>query len=227
MKKVLLILIAAVSLSATSCGYGGSVKTSEDSLAYALGVDVGISLMNNVDSTLNAELVCKGIMDVFAKNASMTETQTREFLQHYFTNVLPNKKATENEQSSNEMLSKASKQSGAKTTESGLIYVIETVGAEPKIAQGDTVTAHYILSDASGKVLQSSKDSGEPMTYTNIDGAMIAGFSEGVAMLGQGGVATLYLPFTIAYGEQGNGAIGPKQALKFEVEIVKVAKPTK
>ncbi len=226
MKKLILVVVAAISLSATSCGYGGgSVKTYEDSVAYVLGLDVGNSLWNNVDSTINVDMVCKGIVDFYAKKTSMTPEETQEFLRNYFTVIKPEKEAKKNEVASNEMLAKAAKLSGAQVSESGLIYIIEEVGNGDKVALGDTVTAHYVLSDASGKVLQSSKDSGQPMTYTNNEGAMIKGFAEGVSYLGQGGKATLYLPCEIAYGERGGGMIGPKQALKFEVEVVSVAKP--
>ncbi len=229
MKKSLFILGAVAAMSAVSCGqtYGGSVDTQEDSVAYALGVDVGSSLFSNVDSTLNYELVCQGIADAFAKDAAMTPDEVRSFLQNYFTVVKPAKQAEENDKASVEFLANAAKEEGAQVSESGLIYIIGDAGAEHKIATGDTVSLHYILSDANGKVLQSSKDNGQPMKYTSTPTAMIKGFTEGVAMLGEGGKATLYLPYDIAYGENGGGSIGPKQALKFEVEVVKVAEPAK
>lgn len=226
MKKVLLILVAAISLSTVSCGYGGSIKTDQDSLAYALGIDIGTSLWNNVDSTLNADLICAGIQDAFAKKTDkMTSEQAQEYIRHYFTEVMPKKKAEANEKLSQEFFDNAAKLSGVQKTQTGLMYVIENAGQGEKVALNDTITAHYVLSDASGKVLQSSKESGQPMTYTNTDGAMIKGFSEGVAMLSEGGKATLFIPYELAYGEQGNGMIGPKQALKFEVEVIKVVKP--
>lgn len=228
MKKSFLILAAALGLATTACNSssfgGGSVETIEDSVAYALGLDVAYSFSTNIDSTLDYNLICKGIADYFSGNSNLTPQQNQEFLQRYFTVVLPAKKATENEKASNEMLAAAAKLSGAQTSESGLIYIIETPGSEPKVQEGDEVTAHYILSDANGNVLQSSKDSGQPMVYVNKPGSMIAGFSEGVAMLGEGGKATLYVPYTLGYGEQGNQMIGPKQALKFEVEVVSVKK---
>lgn len=228
MKKVLLILVAAVGLTTTSCGYGGSMKTDQDSLAYALGVDIGSSLWNTIDSTMNPDLICKGIQDVFAKkldSTNMTAQQARDYIQYYFTEVMPKKKAEANDKVSKEFLAEAEK-SGVEKSASGLMYKIENAGAEAKVALGDTVTAHYVLSDATGKVLQSSKDSGQPMTYTNTEGSMIKGFAEGVAMLGEGGKVTLYIPYELGYGEQGGGMIGPKQALKFEVEVIKVVKPT-
>jgi peptidylprolyl isomerase len=41
-----------------------------------------------------------------------------------------------------------------------------------------------------------------------------------LSLLKEGEKATLYLPYQIAYGEQGNSVIPPKSTLIFEVEIV-------
>lgn len=230
MKKSLLILTAAVgAVATTSCGGGSfsakSVETQEDSVAYALGIDVANTLWSTIDSTLDFNVVCQGIMDYVNKNNEMTVEQNQEFLQTYFMVTLPAKQAVKNEKASNEMLAAAAKESGAKVSESGLVYIIEEAGQEPKVQTGDEVTAHYILSDANGNVLQSSKESGQPLTYVNTPGSMIEGFAEGVEMLGEGGKATLYLPYDIAYGEKGKAPmIGPKQALKFEVEVLSVKK---
>lgn len=227
MKKVILILIATIGLSAISCGsFGGKISNEKDSLAYALGIDIGNTIWNRFDSTLNPEMVCKGINDVFAKKTeTMTGEEAQQYIQRYMTEIMPRIAAEKNEKLSVEFLAKAEKEAGVKKTASGLMYVIENEGAAEKVALNDTVTAHYTLYDASGKKLQSSKDGGQPMVYPNVEGAMLKGFTEGVAMLGEGGKATLYLPYDIAYGEQGGGMIGPKQALKFEVEVVKVVKP--
>ncbi|MEK9530622.1 MAG: FKBP-type peptidyl-prolyl cis-trans isomerase, partial [Flavobacteriaceae bacterium] len=52
--------------------------------------------------------------------------------------------------------------------------------------------------------------------------SLIAGFKEGIALLKEGEKATLYLPYELAYGEQGNQVIPPKSTLIFEVEITQV-----
>lgn len=228
MKKSFLILTAAMGLATTACNSssfgGGKIETTEDSVAYALGLDVAHSFYTNIDPNLDYNLICQGIADYFNENSSISVQQNQEFLQTYFQVTLPAKKSVENEKSSNEMLAAAAKMSGAESTESGLIYIIEDKGSAPTIVEGDEVVAHYVLYDASGNMLQSSKDSGQPMTWVNTPGSMIAGFKEGVEMLGEGGKATLFLPYDLAYGEQGNQMIGPKMALKFEVEVVSVKK---
>lgn len=230
MKKAIFVLVAAAGLTAgaTSCGGSASVKTQQDSLAYAVGVNVGTSIWEGLDSTLNPELVARGILDVFAKKANMTPEQAGLYIQYYMTDVAPKIKAEKNEKEGVEFLSKAEKEAGAKKSETGLISVVAAEGNGPKAELGDTVTVHYTLYNASGKKLQSSLDSGSPLTFANQAGpqGMIAGFVEGVSQLGEGGKSTLYIPYELAYGEQGSGMIEPKAAIKFEIEVVKVVKPT-
>ena len=48
---------------------------------------------------------------------------------------------------------------------------------------------------------------------------MIEGFKEGVRLLDEGDKATLFLPYKIAYGENGVQGIPPMSDLIFEVEI--------
>ena len=44
-------------------------------------------------------------------------------------------------------------------------------------------------------------------------------------LIGTGGKITLYTPASLAYGEMGFQGIGPNQALKFDIELVKIATP--
>ena len=63
MKKIALFaLVAVVALS--SCTGTKSIKnfTEKDSVAYALGTDLG-SYLRNLDSTLNLNVVQQGIVD--------------------------------------------------------------------------------------------------------------------------------------------------------------------
>ena len=58
---------------------------------------------------------------------------------------------------------------------------------------------------------------------------VIKGWTEGMKLVGKGGVITLWIPSDMAYGPRGAGRdIGPNEALRFDVEIIDVkpfAKP--
>ena len=51
---------------------------------------------------------------------------------------------------------------------------------------------------------------------------MIEGFKEGLRLLRTGDKATVFIPYTLAYGEQGRQGIPPRSNLIFELEIVEV-----
>lgn len=52
---------------------------------------------------------------------------------------------------------------------------------------------------------------------------VIAGWTEGMKLVGKGGKIMLWIPAELAYGERGAGRdIGPNEALEFEVELIDV-----
>lgn len=110
----------------------------------------------------------------------------------------------------------------AKTTESGLAYVIEQQGEGATPDENATVVVNYTGKHLNGEVFDSSIERGEPATF-NLQG-VVPGFREGLMLLGKGGKATLYIPGELAYGINGQPAvgIGPNEMLVFEVELVDI-----
>ncbi len=118
---------------------------------------------------------------------------------------------------------------------SGLNYVVSKPGAGAKANPGDTVVVHYTGMFLSGKVFDSSlpdvaKKSGtfnagrkyEPLRLPVGMQGSIPGFEEGLMLLPKGSKATLILPSSLAYGEQGNQGIPPFTPLIFEVEMIDI-----
>jgi len=106
-------------------------------------------------------------------------------------------------------------------TESGLVYysMKEGDGAQPTVTNNVEVHYHGTLID--GTVFDSSVDRGQTISFPL--GGVIKGWQEGLAMMKEGGKATLVIPADIAYGEAGSGdVIPPGATLKFEVELFKV-----
>jgi FKBP-type peptidyl-prolyl cis-trans isomerase len=74
---------------------------------------------------------------------------------------------------------------------------------------------------ADGTVFDTSVDRGQTISFPL--GGVIKGWQEGLAMMKQGGKATLVIPSDLAYGDSGSGEVIPHSAtLKFEVELFKV-----
>ena len=109
----------------------------------------------------------------------------------------------------------------AKQTASGLVYVIEKEGEATKPVAGTQMSVHYTGTFMDGKKFDSSRDAGNPMSFTYKTNRMIPGFEEGLAMLGKGGKGIFIIPYFDAYGPQGRpGAIPPYSDLVFDLEIM-------
>jgi peptidylprolyl isomerase len=111
------------------------------------------------------------------------------------------------------------------TTQSGLKYEILRPGKEgtnPK--PGEKVEVHYTGWLEDGTKFDSSHDSGDPYSFT-IGTGVIAGWSEGVALMTVGSKYRFTIPWKLAYGERGRGPIPPKANLIFEIELLKVPRP--
>jgi cyclophilin family peptidyl-prolyl cis-trans isomerase len=108
-------------------------------------------------------------------------------------------------------------------TASGMYYVITQKGTGAMATTGQTVVAHYTGKFNDGKKFDSSVDRGTPFEFKLGQGQVIKGWDEGFGLLPIGSKATLLLPYTMAYGEQGYpGAIPPKATLVFDVELIGV-----
>lgn len=107
-------------------------------------------------------------------------------------------------------------------TESGLEYRILRKGSEKKPTARDTVVAHYKgwLEDKS--IFDSSYRRGEPIPFP-LKG-VIPGWTEGMQLIGEGGMIELSIPYKLGYGERGtpNGPIPPRAHLHFVVELLKI-----
>jgi FKBP-type peptidyl-prolyl cis-trans isomerase FkpA len=214
-----------------------------EELSYAFGVDIGTNVKN---SGLPIQLywLNKGMLETHEGNAAVTEDKVNEFLQNYFMVVRPQQIA---EQSA-AWLAKVEKKSGVKKTESGLLYKVVKEGDVSRSATDDRdeVTVHYTGRDRDGEVFDSSifenmpaqrqemmrqyqpdafDEKGniienEPVTFPL--NRVIAGWTEGMKLVGPGGKIILYIPAELAYGARGNQAIAPNAALEFEVELIDV-----
>lgn len=112
------------------------------------------------------------------------------------------------------------------TTDSGLQYLQVEAGTGEAAAAGDSVTVHYRGQFANGVEFDNSYNRDDPLDFVLGESGLIPGFSEGVALMQEGGKARLLLPSDIAYGVFGsqNGTILPNTTIYFDVELVNVDK---
>lgn len=214
-------------------------EAQRDEISYALGVDLGNNIVKS-GMPLQVYWVATALEEVYAKQGRMNEMQVRQYLHNYSTVVVP----AENAAASAEWMEQMAKKSGVEKTESGLCYKIIEAG-DPNIRainDEDVVTVHYTGRLRTGEVFDSSifanlseedqqmrkqynpaLGEGEDTPATFPLNRVIKGWTEGVKLVGKGGKIILYIPAEMAYGLRGAGrAIGPNEALEFEVELLDV-----
>lgn len=109
------------------------------------------------------------------------------------------------------------------TTASGLQYEDIVVGDGPSPQAGNTVTVHYTGTLPDGAKFDSSRDRGQPFTFTIGVGQVIKGWDEGVLSMKVGGRRNLTIPASLGYGARGaGGVIPPNATLLFDVELLEV-----
>ena len=92
-------------------------------------------------------------------------------------------------------------------------------GVMPKATDSVKVNYHGWLND--GKVFDSSYKRGEAISFP-LNG-VIKGWTEGMQLVGDGGMIELEIPPDLAYGDRGAGAaVPPKATLHFLVELLKI-----
>ncbi len=105
-------------------------------------------------------------------------------------------------------------------TSSGLKYRIlrKSDGKHPTAAS--RVTVHYKGWLDSNRVFDSSYPTGTPVSFGLNE--VIAGWTEGVQLIGEGGMIELEIPPELGYGREGTPGIPPNSRLHFYIELKKV-----
>lgn len=197
----------------------GISKAEVDSVSYMLGYNLGRSITYSNMGSLNINKIIDGI-----KAAGRGEEISQEEFYGVVNGFIEKRMKLVGE----ENLAKAEKffaanasAEGVQTTESGLQYQIVREGELKAASEKDTVEVNYEGSTLDGEVFDSSYERGESVTFPL--NRVIKGWTEGMQLVGEGGEITLWIPAELAYGERPQGdKIGPNEALKFKVEVIKV-----
>ncbi|GIV42016.1 MAG: hypothetical protein KatS3mg034_1326 [Vicingaceae bacterium] len=186
-----------------------------DSLIYKTSADSFFNIMNN-----------QPLPDFVAKGSDLTfyikvlKIQSQEELMQQMQQEAE-MKAKEEEERIKEYL--AQNNLNVQPTESGLYYIEVKKGKGKKAEPGKTVKVHYKGTLLDGTPFDSSYERGEPIEFVLGQGMVIPGWEEGIAMMNEGGKATLIIPSKLAYGPNQRGnVIKPYSTLVFEVELIEV-----
>lgn len=218
MKKI--ILASAIMLF-TFQGFSQNLKNAKDSISYALGVSMAETMKKSGISDYNEAVFIEAIKAHLA-NKSVMDTQTADRLYREEQRRQANAAAAVSLKAGQEFLAENAKQPGVITTKSGLQYktVVEGTGAAP--GPMDKVNVHYHGTLIDGTVFDSSVQRGQPISFGL--NQVIAGWTEGLQLMKEGGKTIFYIPSDLAYGPRAQGKIPANSVLIFEVELFKVEK---
>lgn len=199
-----------------------------DKVSYALGLGIGSQLKSMGADSLNIDDFAQAIKDTISgAELKVSHKESQQIVQEFFKEQEAKQRAQAAEngkvarEEGEKFLAENAKKDGVQVTESGLQYSVikEGTGKSPKAT--DTVVCHYEGFLTNGTVFDSSIQRGEPATFPL--NAVIAGWTEGLQLMKEGGKTRFFIPYNLAYGEAGAaGAIPPYAALIFDVELLEV-----
>ena len=200
-----------------------------DKFSYALGLGIGQQLKQmGLKGKLVINDFAASITDVLEDNDLQVSHQEGQQIVNAFFRELEQKQNAAKAEAG-----KAAKEEGAKflaenaekegviVTKSGLQYEVLTEGTGKKPKATDTVRCHYEGRLLDGTIFDSSYKRNAPADFGLQQ--VIAGWTEGVQLMAEGAKYRFYIPYMLAYGEGGAGAmIPPFATLIFDVELIKV-----
>ncbi len=204
------------------------LKTFEDSVAYAIGINVGNSLLKD-DLLLDVDIIKAGLNDVlYTKKEKLSKEELDRVFQAFSAQIQEKQmqkqaqEGTKNLLKGRNFMEENKKKPGVKVTPSGLQYEVITDGTGAKPVATDKVKVHYVGTLLDGSKFDSSVDRGEPVTFPL--GNVIKGWTEGLQLMPVGSKYRFFIPADLGYGERGapGGQIGPNETLIFEVELINI-----
>ena len=196
----------------------------DEQASYGIGRQVGEQLAQQPFEGMSSKAVIAGIADVLEGNPSQVSDAD---ISNAIDDVNQRLRKQQNEAAAThavegERFLEANAQRDEVTvTNSGLQYEVIESGTGESPSASSKVRVHYHGTLVNGTVFDSSVSRGEPIEFDV--GGVIPGWTEALQLMKAGDKWKLYIPHQLAYGANGaGGAIGPYQALIFEVELLAV-----
>ena len=217
-------LLLAFTATATLAADPAPLADESAKQSYALGYQIGRDLRG---VKLDESAVVRGLQD----GSSGTKPQlTQEEIVALMKTLQQQADAEQQKRQAAELaktaaagkayLAENAKQAGVVTAASGLQYRIVKPGTGRKPMAEDTVTVNYRGTLIDGAEFDSSYSRGQPATFP-LNG-VIAGWTEGLQQVQEGGTIELVIPPALAYGDKGPLA---NQVLVFQVELIRIGAP--
>jgi FKBP-type peptidyl-prolyl cis-trans isomerase FklB len=207
------------------------LTTQMDSVSYAMGMYFAKNFIQSQGVTgVNLPVLNQAMRDVLNAAAPALDAAQMQQVLMAFSQRMAAQQQAENatkyeaqKAAGEKFLAENKSRAGVVTLPSGLQYEVMKAGEGPKPTATDRVKTHYHGTFPDGKVFDSSVQRGEPVSFA-VNG-VIPGWTEALQLMPVGSKWKLFIPYQLAYGEQGSpGGIPPYSALVFEVELLGIEK---
>lgn len=230
--KVLLTAIIACCFI-VSCDKAPDVNevtpaSSMDSASYAIGLQIGKTFKEqSID--IDHNMLSAGIRDAIAEKPLFPDSVLQRCVMAIQEKAMIKmqaeqaKKSDSMSKAGNVFLAQNKTKPGVITTASGLQYQILSEGKGARPTKENKVRVHYTGTFIDGSIFDSSVQRGQPVEFPVM--GVISGWSEALQLMSVGSKYRVFIPSSLAYGDQGAGqAIPPGSTLIFEVELLDIVK---
>ncbi len=192
--------------------------------SYAVGVQFGKAIADGAE-LIDTEALAAGLKDAMEKKElNLDEAEIGTLLQALQKQIMDARFGAAKAEGEKFLTENATKE-GVKTLPSGLQYKVLTEGTGRTPKESDMVQTHYRGTLINGTEFDSSYKRNQPAEFPV--NRVIAGWTEALQLMKEGSKWELYVPYAMAYGEQGRPPqIPPFSVLTFEVELIKIVDAT-
>jgi len=208
------------------------LKTDEQKLSYAMGLDLG-EYFKGLEEKFDLNVLQAGINDGYNGNKPLLTPEDAAGIQQTFAKRQQEKQmqktvvmVQKNRKAAEEFLKANKAKEGVVETKSGLQYKVVKKGQGAKPTPTDTVKVQYKGTLLDGKEFDSSYKRNEPAVFQV--NQVIAGWQEALPLMEVGATYELFIPPDLAYGDRGAPpVIEPGSMLIFQVELLEIQAPAK
>ena len=199
-------------------------EVAKDKVGLRVGTDVGRSLAPIKDE-IDMAVFLQAVRTSLNKGTLLLSDEEANAVRQSFSQRMQQQmeaKAAAASKEGQAFMDKNKTAKGVITTASGLQYMVLRQGSGPRPKTTETVRVNYEGKLLDGTVFDSSYKRNSPAEFAL--NQVIAGWTEGVALMPVGAKYRFWVPANLAYGAKGtpDGTIGPNMPLTFDVELLAI-----
>ena len=218
-KRILIVLLFLLPAGQLLSQRPIKLQSEADSISYSLGFLAGNRILENypgVGNTLNHDMFMYAFKATLAGEMPFVDEYKMEsYVDEYYARI-KRELWRENKEAGERFLTQNAAKSDVHVTSSGLQYKVVTPGRDDsqRPREYDDMVLSYVGKTIDGTLVDSDDDD---HTYP---ASMNDGLNEGTQLMSPGAKYIFYLPYDLAFGEDGDGRkVSPYSTVIYEVEM--------